>query len=135
MSVCPVQHLDFVLQLTEAKGRGDKKKLQAAISKATEQLQRAEQFQAEGFKTDPPTVEVGSLEDVIASEPSYIVALLGTSFTEGCHLVHKACKEALEHVFMHAGMESGMNTWEDVIFIPPFGMHGLRSQAGNNTSS
>eukprot|EP00891_Asterochloris_glomerata_P001172 jgi/Astpho2/1172/fgenesh1_pg.00021_%23_20_t len=52
--------------LTEAKGRGDKKKLQAAISKATEQLQRAEQFQAEGFKTDPPTVEVGSLEDVIA---------------------------------------------------------------------
>ena len=78
-----------ILQLTEAKGRGDKKKLQAAISRAMEQLQKAEQFQAEGFKTDPPTVEVGSLEDVIASELAYAVALLGTDLTKGCHLVIK----------------------------------------------
>ena len=54
-----------------------------------EQLQKAEQFQAEGFKTDPPTVEVGSLEDVIASELAYAVALLGTDLTKGCHLVDK----------------------------------------------
>ena len=79
-------------------------------------------------------MEVGSLEDVIASELAYAVALLGTCLTEGCHLFHKARKEASMHVLMHAGMESGMNTWEDVIFIPPFGMHGLRSQAGNEAN-
>ena len=119
--------------MTEAKGRGDKKKLQATISKAAEQLQKAEHFRAEGFKADPPTVEVGSLEDVIASELAHAVGLHATFLTGGCP-AHKACKEVMKHALLHAGMESGMNTWEDVIFIPPFGMHGLRSQAGNEAN-
>ena len=55
---------------------------------------------------------------------------LATVLQRGATGSPKACTEAMKHVLLHAGMESGMNTWEDVIFIPPFGMHGLHGQTG-----